>query len=149
MAQVRGGAIDDLLAWEPPQVAVGFAPEVTRANTLSSRISKALSAALKGRDRKTVAEAMSLELGRGVSDDTIDKWTSEAANSHRIPLDAFIALIQVTEAHELLGFIAAPFGFAVVPEKYRDIIDLHLLEEHAREVETRRLALTARRRSGR
>lgn len=143
----------DLLSWEPPQVAVGYTAEVAGRGDLASQIARLLSRALgdakdlQGFNRATIAGLMTLELHRPVSEDMLDKWSSEASTAHRIPLDAFVALVKVTQAEDLLGFIPGILDFAVVPRKYAEIIELHLLEEKEREIAAAKLALSARLRS--
>lgn len=124
----------DLLNWEPPQVAVGYAPEVAGKGGLQNKIARLISRALRdarddGVSRAEIARRMTTELNRSVSDDTLDKWASEASEAHRIPLDAFIALIKASEADNLLGFIPEMFGFVVVPKKFKGLVELQLIEE--------------------
>lgn len=130
----------DLVAWQPPHVTVGYADDVAGKGPLQNRIARIVSRALRdarddrGLSRAEVASRMSNELGRSVSDDTLDKWASEASEAHRIPLDAFIALIAATGATELLGFVPGLSGFVVVPKRYKAYIDLQLLDEHEAEL---------------
>lgn len=127
-------------AWEPPQVAVGYSDDVTGKGPLQNRIARLVSRALRdARDdrnisRAEVAHRMTEELGRPVSEGMLDKWASEAGEAHRIPFDAFIALVSVTGAMDLLGFLPNLMGFVVVPQKYKAFIDLQLLEDHERDV---------------
>lgn len=139
----------DLFAWEPPQVTAGYSEDVAGRGALDNRIARSIGRALKdakesGRTRAQVAMRMSEFLARPISEDTLNKWSSEASGQHRISLDAFIALIEATGAHELLGLVTNGFGFVAVPERYRDLIELHLIEEHEREIASRRQALEAR-----
>lgn len=139
----------DLFAWQPPKVAVGYGEDVTGRGALDNRISRAISRALKdakerGMARSQIAKAMSDYLGRSISEDMLNKWASEAADSNRITLDAFMALIDATSSHDLMGLIVAGFGYVAVPERYSDMIELHLIEEHERDVIARRQALEAR-----
>jgi hypothetical protein len=132
--------IRDPLAWELPKVAVGYADDVAGRGPLQNRIARVVSRALRdarddrGVSRTEVARRMADELGRRVTEDMIEKWASEASEAHRIPLDAFIALIAATGADELLGFVPGLRGFVVVPRRYKAVIDLQLLEEHERDV---------------
>ena len=140
----------DLLAWEPPKVAVGYADDVTGRGALDHKISRLVSRALRdARDegkgsRADIARRMTSYLDRPVSEAMLNKWAAEASDEHRIPLDAFIALIEACGANGLLGFVPAMFGFAVVPERYADLIEIHLLDEHEQEIAARKAALSAR-----
>lgn len=126
----------DLFSWQPPQVAVGYSDEVAGKGELQNKIARLVSRALRdarddrGLTRAEIAMRISGQLGRKVSEDTLEQWASEASVAHRIPLDAFITLIGETGATNLLGFIPALFGFVVVPRKYKAVIDLQLLEDH-------------------
>lgn len=137
--------------WQPPKVAVGFDPERLTGNRLASKISRAVGLALRecGKSRAEVAKAMSDELGYGVSVEMLEKYAAEGAESHRISLERFVALVQATGCHDLLGFVAGLFDHVVVPERYASLIELHLLEEHEREIVRRRQAAEMRWRAGR
>lgn len=140
----------DLLAWEPPQVAAGYAAEVAGRGPMENKIARLIGQALRdaqdehGYSRETVAGLMTLELHRSITKDMLDKWSSEASTTHRIPLDAFCAMVKVLEAESLLGFIPQLLGFIAVPAKFGDIIEMHLIEEKSRDLEARRMALSAR-----
>ncbi|WP_236020615.1 hypothetical protein [Devosia sediminis] len=140
----------DLLAWEPPQVAAGYAPTVAGRGSIDSQIARLISQALRDAadecdvSRSDVAAMLSYDLGRPVSEDMLNKWTSEAATGHRIPLDAFCSLVKVLKAKELLGFIPNLLGYVAVPEKYADIIEMHLIEEKTRDLDARKQALSSR-----
>ncbi len=73
----------------------------------------------------------------------LDAYASEARTDHRIPLERFIALIEVTGCLDLLGLVTEPFDHVVVPERYGAIIELHLIEEHESEIAQRKATLTA------
>lgn len=145
----------DLLSWSPPEVAVGYDAGVAGGGNLDNQIPRLLARSLrdfkerKGHNRAVVAGLLTLELGRNVSEDQLDKWTSEASTTHRIPLDAFAALVKVTEAEDLLGFIPHILGFIVVPQKYAEIIELYLIEEKERELNAAKAAVQARLRGNR
>ncbi|RRH98041.1 hypothetical protein EH240_19790 [Mesorhizobium tamadayense] len=145
----------DLFEWQPPKVAVGYAPDVAGRGGLDHQISRLVGRALRDcRDdgkgsRAEIAERMSAYLDRPISEAMLNKWSSESSDDHRIPLDAFIALIDATQAEGLLGFVPEKFGFAVVPEKYADIIEISLIEEHEREIAARKTALLVRARAKR
>lgn len=149
MAPRRDTETMSLFDWQPPQVAVGYDEGVAGRGALDNKIARLLARALRdakdgGLPRAEVAKRMAEELGRPLPVTTLDKWTSESAESHRISLDAFIALIKVTGQTDLLGFIPALFGFAVVPERFVEMIELHQIEEHERDIAARKAALQAR-----
>lgn len=146
----------DLLNWQPKPVHVGYGDEVTGRGRLDNKIARVVSRALRSAHendlpRAHVAREMSSYLGRKITLDMLEKWASEAAETNRIPLDAFAALIDATGEHDLLGFLPRMFGFAAVPEKFSQIIELHQIEEHQaaldqaqREAEQRAAELKAR-----
>ena len=137
--------------WEPPHVAVAYGAEVAGRGPLENRIARLIGQALRdardeGRARKEVAARMAEVLGRPVSEAMLNKWSSEGSEDHRIPLDAFLALIHATGAVKLTGFVAGEFGLTVIEDQYADLIEAQLLEEQMAELEARRKALAAKRR---
>ena len=152
MARHRDPLTKDLFAWEPPQVAVGYGAEVMGRGALDNKIARLVSRALtdarevRGIQRGTVAKSMSDYLGRPVSPDMLNKWSSEAAEGHRLPLDAFIALIEATKSIELTGFVPGEFGLTVIEDEYAELIEDQLLAEHQEEIRARREVLRAKRR---
>lgn len=125
---------DDLFAWQPPKVVSAYAPEKVRAASLAASLSKAVSASLKecGKNREQIAREMSAYLGENVSADVLDKYASEAAESHIINVVRFIGLIATTRDRRLLELIAATFDWAVIERKYLPAIDYaSLLEQRA------------------
>lgn len=133
----------------PPQVAVGYPDDVAGHGELPNQIARLVSRALRDarRDRELsradIAQRVSRELGRKVSEGTLEAWASEADVTHRIPLDAFVALIRATGAKDLLGFVPSLFGFVVVPKPFMAVINLHLLEEFERELAEHKARLLA------
>lgn len=138
----------DLLSWQAPQVAVTYEGEdarEVRGATISARFARAISKTLReaGRNREAIAEKMSDYLGESVTKQMLDAYASEARESHNINLPRFAALIHVTGDHRLLSLLPEMFGFAVVDEKYTSIIELHLIEEHERDIAARKAQLTS------
>jgi hypothetical protein len=149
MSRRRDPLTQDLFSWEPPKVTVGLAAEATGRGALDNQIARLVSRALRdakdgGLSRADVAQRMSDTLERPISEASLHKWASEASEEHRIPLDAFLSLIEVTGCHGLLGFVAERFGFVVVDARYADLIELHLIEEHERDVAARKASLEAK-----
>lgn len=139
--------LDMFSDWSPPQVAVAPAPEDVRG-PLDLVIARLIKRALEHRDRAEVAAEMSAVLGRTVAATTLDAWAAPGKPSNRIPLDAWAALIEVTRDMSLLGWLPEMHGHVVVPAKYADLIELHLLEEHEAEIQRRKAALSARYKGG-
>jgi hypothetical protein len=92
---------------------------------------------------------MSSFLGRAVSEAMLNKWSSEGSEDHRIPLDAFLGLVQATGATDLLGFPAGEFGLTVIEAEYAEIIEEKLLDDHIEEMQARKQMLATRRKAGR
>lgn len=155
MSRHRDPLTKDLFTWEPPKVAIGYGEEVTGRGRLDTKIARLIAHALrdvrddKGLSRDDVATQMSEFLGRKVSAETLYKWTSESSEDHRIPLDAFIALVRATGAKELLGFVPGEFGLTVIENEYAELIEERLLLDHKEEVEARIQMLAARRKAKR
>ena len=127
----------DLFSWTPPKVVAAYAPERVRAASLAASLSKAVSASLRecGRDRAQVAREMSAYLGENVSADVLDKYASEAAESHIINVVRFIGLLAATRDRRLLELIAAQFDWAVIERKYLPAIDYATLLEQRAELD--------------
>ncbi|HEY5209606.1 MAG TPA: hypothetical protein VIJ42_09200 [Stellaceae bacterium] len=140
----------DLLNWEPPDVASGSDHHLGGRASLDHKIARLVSRALqqareeKRVSRHDVVNAMSSYLGRRLSVQMLEKWASEGSESHRIPLDVFAALIDATEYRDLIGFVPSLFGHIAVRRRYGEIIELHLIEEHERDIAERKRALPLR-----
>ncbi|WP_026379395.1 hypothetical protein [Afifella pfennigii] len=138
----------DLFDWEPPAMTVGYGEDVTGRGPLDLRISRLLAKALQdmrdeGIDRGEIARRMSERLGRSVSKEMLYKWSSPGSSEHRITLDAFAALIAVTERWELLGVLPGLFGYAVVSDDCREIIRLHQMKERRQTIAQHSSAIDA------
>ncbi len=149
MPLLRDPHARDLSVYEPETVTVGYGDDVPGRGALGNQIARVIARALRdAKDadigRGDVACRMGERLERPVTVAQIDKWASEAAEEHRIPLDAFVALIEATRQHELLGFLPGLYGYAVVPARYVDMIELQMLEDHEKEVAARKAALQAK-----
>ena len=154
MAKHRDPLTKDLFSWEPPKVAVGYSAEVAGRGPLDNRIARIIGQALRdarddGKNRSLIAQRMSAYLGRTISEAMLNKWTSEGSEDHRIPLDAFIALVHATGAQELLGFVPGEFGLTVIEHEYAELIEERLLDDHIEEMQARRQVLAARRKARR
>lgn len=154
MPRSRDPLTKDLFAWEPPRVAVGYGAEVTGRGPLDNRIARLIGQALRdardeGLVRSEVARRMSAYLHRTISEPMLNKWSSEGSEDHRIPLDAFVALVEATGAKDLLGFVPGEFGLSVIEAEYAELIEERLLDDHIEEMQARRQVLAARRKARR
>jgi len=154
MSKRRDPLTKDLFEWTPPQVAIRYEEGVTGRGSLDNQIARLVARALRdarddNKSRSEIADSMSKYLKRSISAAMLDKWASEASEEHRIPLDAFIALVHATDARELLGFVPGMFGLTVIENEYADLIEDKLLEDHIEELQARRQMLCAQRKKAR
>ena len=121
--------LDLLTDWTPPEAVERFDPVLVRAATISGRMSKAVSAALKGKNRDAVANTMSEYLRETVSKAMLDSYASEAREDHPIPVTRLFALIHATRDRRLLQVLADEFDWAVVEARHVPLIELAEIEE--------------------
>ncbi len=149
MARHRDPLTKDLFDWQPPRVSVGYSADVIGRGRLDSKIARVIGQALRdardeGLTRAQIARDLSAWLGRQVSEAMLNKWSSEGSSDHRIPLDAFIGLVQVTGAQDLLGFVPGEFGLTVIEEQYAEMIRLQLIRDKRQELEAQEQAIMAK-----
>ncbi len=144
MVRIRGGAIGDLMDFQLPEIAERPAVPI-QGNTISSQVARAIKLALDEslQSRADIAARMSERLGTPVSKTMLDAYASEG-KPHTIPLDRFIALVEVTGRRELLGFLAERMGLIAVDKRYEALISLQLLREHQEQIDHQRRALELR-----
>lgn len=122
--------------YEPEDGVVAYTEEdefTIRAASLDSKIAKAVALALSesGFERSHIAWQMTRYLGgERVTVHMLNKYASEAAVDHRIPLARFAALIDATQDYRLLSLLPELFGFSVVDDKYLPWIKIGQLSEH-------------------
>ena len=139
----------DLFDWQPPPVAVGYSADVAGRGRLDNKIARLIGQALRdaredGQSRAVVARAMAEYLGRSISEAMLNKWSSEGSDEHRIPLDAFIALVAATGAKDLLGFAPGEFGLTVIASEYAEMMRLQLIRDKRQELEAQERLLEAK-----
>jgi hypothetical protein len=132
--------------YQPPEVAARFEPNVAKGGTQDVKIARVISEAMSrsGKSRGQIAAEMSDYLSQNVTENMLDCYASPARRDHKITLERFIALIDVTGCHELLGFVCEFSGFVAVPSRYAEVIQLWQTEERLAELERRRSALRGR-----
>lgn len=142
----------DLLHWEPPPVAQGFAQGEIRGATIDSRVALAVAATLRecSLAREEIATRMTEYLGEdegAVTVHMLNAYSSQARSStHRINVIRLIALCAVTHDPRPLGLLADELGLALVEPKYVRLIEAVQAEEKAEEL---RAFAAARRRAAR
>lgn len=82
-------------------------------------IAHVMSEAIKAceKDRYQIAADMSRLLGREISSNTLDKYTSEASEEHIPNFETAIAFDAATEQTSLASFFAGKLGCRVLPGK--------------------------------
>jgi len=152
------GTIDMFGDYTPPEpVAAKLDPDLTKGGTLDVQISRIVGHALNasGKTRAQIAAEMSEYLGfppeksgdrpnGAVTENMLDTYASPARREHKITLERFIALIEVTGCYDLLDFVCRPSGFVAVPERYADIIEIWREDREIEERTRRRDALVGR-----
>jgi hypothetical protein len=121
----------DLFAAIPtayPELAGGWNFRIEIAHVMGEAI-KACS-----KDRYAIAADMGRLLGREVSVNTLDKYTSEAAEGHHPSLETAIAFDQVTGGLALLSMYAGKLGCRVLPGKDALLAELGKLEQMKGEI---------------
>ena len=135
----------DLLDWTPPEPIRRFEETEIRAATISGKVCRGISLALKdsGLSREAVAERMTAFLGEDVSVNMLNAYTSPARPDHTINLVRFVALIHATQDRRLFEMLAESFGWTVIERRFLKLIELAALQE--RQDELRRRAEVTRR----
>ena len=86
------------------------------------------------KDRYQIAADMSRLLGREISVNTLDKYTSEASEEHIPNLETAIAFDAVTEQMALANLYASKLGCRVLPGKDSLLAELGRLEQMKGEI---------------
>lgn len=94
-----------------------------------------------GKDRYAIAADMGRLLGREVSVNTLDKYTSEAAEGHHPSLETAIAFDAATGQMSLLAMYAAKLGARVLPGKDSLLAELGRLEQMKGEIAAQERAI--------
>lgn len=103
--------------------------------SLSMNLRSAAAMAIKqsGLSRYDIAGGISKLLGRDVSKEMLDKWTSESASDHRFPADVLTALCIVTDCIAPLNASVDPTGHTIagpLEAKQLKLAMLFLKREH-------------------
>ena len=101
-----------------------------------SEIAHVMGEAVKAcsKDRYQIAADMSRLLGREISVNTLDKYTSEASEDHLPNLETAIAFDAATEQLSVLNFFAGKLGCRVLPGKQSLYVELARLEQEKSEI---------------
>ncbi|WP_242415058.1 hypothetical protein [Sphingomonas panni] len=98
--------------FEPPAPAKAPAELAGLGRVVAGVVSKALKDDPRSRDE--VAGALSALLDERVSVDMLNAYASEARDQHSIPLHRALALIAVTDRHDLLDTLVRRIGAALL-----------------------------------
>ena len=128
------GQMDLLTDWAPSEPVERFDSVMVRASSITGRISKAVAASLKGKNRDDIAKRMSDYLGTPFSKAMLDSYASEAREDHVISVPRLIALIHATRDRRLLQIFADDFGWAVVEGKHVHRIAQAEIEDKIKEL---------------
>lgn len=111
-------------------------PETPGGWRFRSEIAHAMSAAVKAshKDRYQIAADMSRLLGREVTVNTLDKYTSVSAEEYLPNLETAIAFDAATEQLALVQLFAAKLGCKVLPGKDSLYAELGKLEQAKSEI---------------
>jgi hypothetical protein len=126
----------DLLDWKPTNPAIQFEPDEVKAQDLSTKISRAVSTALKQSTmaREEVADRMSEYLGTTVPVSALDAYASQEKDRD-IPHTKLIALAYALKDWRLLSIGAEELDCIVVPREFAELIRLAQLAEMRRRVD--------------
>ncbi len=94
-----------------------------------------------GKDRYQIAAEMSRLLGREITANSLDKYTSEAAEGHHPSLEVAMAFDQVTGQMALIAMYAAKVGAKVLPGKDSLLAELGRLEQQKMELSRQERAI--------
>lgn len=132
--------------YQPEEVAARCDPDLVKGGTLDVQIARALALAMQksGKSRAGIADEMSEYLGQRVTENMLDGYASPARRDHKITMERFIALLDVTDCYDLLAFVCGFAGFVAVPERYADIIEIWRADREIEERTRRRDALMGR-----
>ena len=152
MTRRRDSSTPDLFRdFTPPPVVARYEAERVRAATMSMRLARAVSEALRncGRSRDVIAHLMSEWLGEPVSAAMLDAYASAARDKHNIPAHRLIALAAVTRDARLINALLADTGLIAVDEKYEALIRREMAKEARERLDREIAAADATWRAGR
>lgn len=118
-------------------------PPTPGAWRFRAEIAHAMGEAIKAcsKDRHRIAFDMSRLLGREVSINTLDKYTSEASEDHIPNLETAIAFDAATEQTCLASLFASKLGCRVLPGKDSLLAELGRLEQMKGEIAKKEKAI--------
>jgi len=130
---------------EPRPVVARYAEDHVRAATLSARIARAVTAALKSYDgeREHVAAEMSAYLGERVTENMLNQYASQANVQHAIPVHRLIALAVVTGDARLINALLFDTGLVAVEAKYEALIERERTKEQIEKLQRKAAAIDA------
>lgn len=105
----------------PDQIGFDFAtPRAASAPASLAGLEKQICAEVgvilnsDSRPRELIAAEMSILLGEEVSRAMLDAYSSPAREGHKVPMSRFLALVAVTQRHDVLDLLLRQIGAAVL-----------------------------------
>lgn len=149
--RLRDTSTPDLFRdYEPRPVVERYDPERMRASTVSMRIARAVSEALRsdGRKRDEIAREMSEYLGDTVTEAMLNQYASPSNDRHNIPAHRLIALLVVTGDARLINAALSDTGLIAVATKYEALIRREMAKEQRERLDREIAAADARWKAG-
>ncbi|MFZ5749070.1 MAG: hypothetical protein ACOY45_15605 [Pseudomonadota bacterium] len=115
MAKARAHPEQIAFAFDPPVRATAIAALAGMERRISGTVATILaSEAAQGRPREVVAAAMSVLLDEEITKAMLDAYASPARTEHKVPMSRFLALVAVTDRHDLLDERLREIGAALL-----------------------------------
>lgn len=127
--------------FEPPRPARHAAELAGFDRHLAATVARILKE--EHRSREEIAGAMSSLLAEQVTRCMLDAYASEARETHNIPAHRFLALIAVTDRHDLLDVATRRIGAAVIVGREIITAELGHIDRQIAALKTRRRAIEA------
>jgi hypothetical protein len=115
MAKAKAHPDQIAFAFEPPKRAAGAAALAGLERRINKVVATILNTeSVEGRSREVIAAEISVLLDEDVSRAMLDAYSSPARIEHRVPMSRFLALIAVTDRHDLLDSLMREIGAALL-----------------------------------
>ncbi|WP_068317440.1 hypothetical protein [Polycladidibacter hongkongensis] len=86
--------------------------------------------------RAEIAHQMSLYLGVKISEALLNQYAAPSAGDKQMSLPRLAAFIHATDAISLIRFLPSLFGYSIINEKQRALLERELLKERLKALES-------------